>query len=104
VIAPGAIERDAGEGLGSVRVHLWSRRQARTPPLSACAPSGSVRLRRRWPTDAVQLFSGAGCSREAGIERLMRDAKDAQIKEGTNQLHRGVVADLALGRSWVRRE
>ena len=28
-----------------------------------------------------------------GIERLMRDAKGAQIYEGTNQIHRGIVAD-----------
>ena len=29
-----------------------------------------------------------GYSRETGIERLMRDAKGAQIYEGTNQIHR----------------
>jgi alkylation response protein AidB-like acyl-CoA dehydrogenase len=52
----------------------------------------------RVTTDAVQLFGGAGYSREAGIERLMRDAKGAQIYEGTNQVHRGIVADAILGR------
>ena len=49
-------------------------------------------------TDAVQLFGGSGYSRETGIERLMRDAKGAQIYEGTNQIHRGIVADAILGR------
>jgi alkylation response protein AidB-like acyl-CoA dehydrogenase len=49
-------------------------------------------------TDAVQLFGGSGYSRETGIERLMRDAKGAQIYEGTNQVHRGIVADAILGR------
>jgi alkylation response protein AidB-like acyl-CoA dehydrogenase len=49
-------------------------------------------------TDAVQLFGGAGYSRETGVERLMRDAKGAQIYEGTNQVHRGIVADAILGR------
>ncbi len=52
----------------------------------------------RVATDAVQLFGGAGYSRETGIERLMRDAKGAQIYEGTNQVHRGIVADAILGR------
>ncbi len=52
----------------------------------------------RVTTDAVQLFGGAGYSRETGVERLMRDAKGAQIYEGTNQVHRGVVADALLGR------
>jgi len=50
-------------------------------------------------TDAVQLFGGSGYSRETGIERLMRDAKGAQIYEGTNQIHRLIVADAVLERS-----
>jgi butyryl-CoA dehydrogenase len=48
-------------------------------------------------TDAVQLFGASGYSRETGIERLMRDAKGAQIYEGTNQIHRLIVAADALG-------
>ena len=44
-------------------------------------------------TDAVQLFGATGYSRETGLERLMRDAKGAQIYEGTNQIHRMIVAD-----------
>ena len=52
----------------------------------------------RVTTDAVQLFGGTGYSRETGVERLMRDAKGAQIYEGTNQVHRGIVADAILGR------
>jgi alkylation response protein AidB-like acyl-CoA dehydrogenase len=52
----------------------------------------------RVATDAVQLFGGAGYSRETGIERLMRDAKGAQIYEGTNQIHRLIVADELMKR------
>ena len=52
----------------------------------------------RVTTDAVQLFGGSGYSRETGVERLMRDAKGAQIYEGTNQVHRVIVADAILGR------
>jgi butyryl-CoA dehydrogenase len=47
----------------------------------------------RVATDAVQLFGSSGYSRETGVERLMRDAKGAQIYEGTNQIHRLIVAD-----------
>ena len=47
-------------------------------------------------TDAVQLFGASGYSRETGVERLMRDAKGAQIYEGTNQIHRLIVADGLL--------
>ena len=52
----------------------------------------------RVATDAVQLFGGTGYSRETGIERLMRDAKGAQIYEGTNQIHREIVAAEVLKR------
>ena len=48
-------------------------------------------------TEAVQLFGASGYSRETGIERLMRDAKGAQIYEGTNQIHRLIVADDVFG-------
>jgi len=50
----------------------------------------------RVATDAVQLFGASGYSRETGVERLMRDAKGAQIYEGTNQIHRIIVADEVL--------
>jgi alkylation response protein AidB-like acyl-CoA dehydrogenase len=53
----------------------------------------------RVATDAVQLFGASGYSREAGIERLMRDAKGAQIYEGTNQIHREIVAGEVLKRA-----
>ena len=53
----------------------------------------------RVATDAVQLFGASGYSRETGIERLMRDAKGAQIYEGTNQIHREIVAGEVLKRT-----
>ncbi len=53
----------------------------------------------RVATEAVQLFGASGYSRETGIERLMRDAKGAQIYEGTNQIHRLIVADEVLRRA-----
>jgi butyryl-CoA dehydrogenase len=52
----------------------------------------------RVATDAVQLFGASGYARDTGIERLMRDAKGAQIYEGTNQIHRLIVADEVLKR------
>ncbi len=53
-------------------------------------------------TDAVQIYGGAGYSRENPVERLMRDAKGAQIYEGTNQIHRLIVAQQLLEQ--LRRE
>jgi alkylation response protein AidB-like acyl-CoA dehydrogenase len=53
-------------------------------------------------TDAVQVYGGAGYSRDNPVERLMRDAKGAQIYEGTNQIHRLIVAQHLL--DGLRRE
>jgi alkylation response protein AidB-like acyl-CoA dehydrogenase len=43
-------------------------------------------------TDAVQIFGGAGYMKDFPVERFMRDAKINQIFEGTNQIHRLIVA------------
>jgi alkylation response protein AidB-like acyl-CoA dehydrogenase len=43
-------------------------------------------------TDAVQVFGGYGYTRDYPVERWMRDAKLAQIFEGTNQIQRIVIA------------
>jgi alkylation response protein AidB-like acyl-CoA dehydrogenase len=47
-------------------------------------------------TDAVQLFGGAGYTRDFPVERMMRDAKITQIYEGTNQINRMVMARALL--------
>jgi len=43
-------------------------------------------------TDAVQVFGGYGYTKDYPVERWMRDAKLAQIFEGTNQIQRMVIA------------
>ena len=43
-------------------------------------------------TDAVQIMGGAGYSKEAPLEKYMRDAKVMQIFEGSNQVQRGIIA------------
>ncbi len=47
-------------------------------------------------TDAVQLFGGAGFTRDFPVERMMRDAKITQIYEGTNQIQRVVMSRALL--------
>jgi alkylation response protein AidB-like acyl-CoA dehydrogenase len=47
-------------------------------------------------TDAVQLFGGAGYTKDFPVERMMRDAKVTQIYEGTNQIQRVVIARRLL--------
>ena len=43
-------------------------------------------------TDAVQVFGGAGYTRDFRVERYMREAKITQIFEGTNQIQRLVIS------------
>jgi butyryl-CoA dehydrogenase len=83
-------------------VHEAARAKDRGEPLaevSSLAKWTASDTAMRVATDAVQLFGGSGYSRETGIERLMRDAKGAQIYEGTNQIHRLIVADAVLKRA-----
>ena len=48
-------------------------------------------------TDAIQVFGGAGYTRDYPVERYFREAKVLQIVEGTNQVQR-----LVIGRSLGR--
>jgi alkylation response protein AidB-like acyl-CoA dehydrogenase len=48
-------------------------------------------------THAVQIHGAYGVSEEYPVARYFRDAKVFQIVEGNNQLHRGIVAEYALG-------
>jgi alkylation response protein AidB-like acyl-CoA dehydrogenase len=46
--------------------------------------------------NAVQVFGGSGYIRGFEVERLYRDAKITQIYEGTNQIHRMIIARSLL--------
>ena len=47
-------------------------------------------------TEAVQIFGGYGYMREYPVERLMRDAKGAQIADGTNEIQRLIISRYIL--------
>ncbi len=48
-------------------------------------------------TDAVQVHGAYGVSPEYQVGRLLRDAKVLQIVEGSNDLHRALIAEMELG-------
>ena len=63
---------------------------------SASAKAFASDVAMKVTTDAVQLFGGAGYTRDFPVERMMRDAKITQIYEGTNQINRMVIARQLL--------
>jgi alkylation response protein AidB-like acyl-CoA dehydrogenase len=63
-----------------------------TKKLSAMAKLYTSYVAVRVTTDAVQVRGGYGDMRDYSVERMMRDAKGAQIPEGPNQVQRLVVA------------
>jgi hypothetical protein len=88
-------------GVDAARLLTWRAARMR----DAGAPINVASSMAKWyasdtamrvTTDAVQIYGGAGYSRDNPVERLMRDAKGAQIYEGTNQIHRLIVAQQLL--------
>jgi alkylation response protein AidB-like acyl-CoA dehydrogenase len=49
-------------------------------------------------TNAIQIHGAYGTHEDYVVGRHFRDAKVLQIVEGTNQLHRLMVAEYALGK------
>jgi alkylation response protein AidB-like acyl-CoA dehydrogenase len=97
MLAEMARDVEAARGLVLAAAAATDRGEALAVPSSLAKWTASDTA-MRVATEAVQLFGASGYSRETGLERLMRDAKGAQIYEGTNQIHRLIVADELLGR------
>jgi acyl-CoA dehydrogenase len=88
-------------GVDAARLLTWRAARMRDAGQPINSPSSMAKwyasdTAMRVTTDAVQIYGGAGYSRDNPVERLMRDAKGAQIYEGTNQIHRLIVAQGLL--------
>jgi butyryl-CoA dehydrogenase len=95
LLAEMAVQVDAA------RLLTWRAARMRDAGQPINSPSSMAKwyasdVAMRVTTDAVQIYGGAGYSRDNPVERLMRDAKGAQIYEGTNQIHRLIVAQQVL--------
>ena len=92
-----AMLADAATAVEASRLLTWRAARLRDAGQPINAASSMAKLfasdtAMRVATDAVQIYGGAGYSRDNPVERFMRDAKGAQIYEGTNQIQRLVVA------------
>ena len=96
-----AMLADAATRVEASRLLTWRAARIRDAGGPINAPSSMAKMfasdtAMQVTTDAVQIYGGAGYSRDNPVERLMRDAKGAQIYEGTNQIHRLIVAQQLL--------
>ena len=92
-----AILADAAVAVDASRLLTWRAARLRDAGGSINAASSMAKMfasdtAMRVATDAVQVYGGAGYSRDNPVERFMRDAKGAQIYEGTNQVQRLIIA------------
>ena len=90
---------DMAMGIAASRALVYECAQAgdagdwdRLNVLASMAKCVASDMAMKVTTDAVQVFGGYGYTRDYPVERMMRDAKLAQIFEGTNQIQRVVVA------------
>ncbi len=102
-----AMLADMATAVEAARLLTWRAARLRDAGRPINAASSMAKMfasdaAMRVTTDAVQVYGGAGYSRENPVERFMRDAKGAQIYEGTNQIHRLIIAQELLDE--LRRE
>jgi len=71
----------------------WTVDQGKTGTLeSSMAKCFASDAAMRVTDEAIQIFGGYGYMRDYPVEKLLRDAKLAQIYEGTNEIQRIVIA------------
>jgi alkylation response protein AidB-like acyl-CoA dehydrogenase len=92
-----AMLADAAVAVDASRLLTWRAARLRDAGGQITAASSMAKMfasdtAMRVATDAVQIYGGAGYSRDNPVERFMRDAKGAQIYEGTNQVQRLIIA------------
>ena len=96
-----AILADAAVAVEASRLLTWRAARLRDAGGSINAASSMAKMfasdtAMRVTTDAVQVYGGAGYSRDNPVERFMRDAKGAQIYEGSNQIQRLIIAQQLI--------
>lgn len=73
------------------------QRGERARRLTSMAKMYATDVAFRSAADALQIHGAYGVSPEYRIGRLLRDSKVLQIVEGSNDLHRALIAEMSLG-------
>ncbi len=91
-LADMAVSLEASRGLLEQAAMAYMESDPRRRRLSSTAKLHASETAMRVTREAVQVFGGYGYAREYPVERLFRDAKVTEIYEGTNEIHRVIVA------------
>jgi alkylation response protein AidB-like acyl-CoA dehydrogenase len=96
MLADMAMKIEAARHLVYASAAATERGDPRKGFLASAAKTYASDVAMQVTVDAVQLFGGAGYTRDFPVERMMRDAKITQIYEGTNQIQRVVMSRALL--------
>jgi alkylation response protein AidB-like acyl-CoA dehydrogenase len=96
MLADMAMEIEAARQLVYKAAASIDQKASDVPMLSAMAKCYATDVAMKVTTDAVQILGGAGLMQDFPCERMMRDAKQCQIVEGTNQIQRVIIASQLL--------
>lgn len=92
LLADLATHIEASRALTYKAAALLDRQQPQAVQYAAMAKCFGSDTAMHVTTEAVQLLGGHGYTRAHPVERMMRDAKQLQILDGTNQIQRLVIA------------
>ena len=98
---------DMATELDAARLLVWrgawmQDQKMRTTRESSVAKYYAARATMRACNSAIQIHGGYGYTREFDVERYLRDAKLAEIGEGTNEVQKMVIARELL-KDWSER-
>lgn len=91
-LADMATRLEAARGLVYRAALAYEVNEPRRRKLSSMAKLYASEAAMHITREAVQVFGGYGYSREYPVEKLFRDAKVTEIYEGTNEIHRLIIA------------
>lgn len=91
-LADMATHLEAARGLLYRAAQAYEVNEPRRRKMSSMAKLYASEAAMYLTREAVQVFGGYGYSREYPVEKLFRDAKVTEIYEGTNEIHRLIIA------------
>jgi butyryl-CoA dehydrogenase/acyl-CoA dehydrogenase len=98
MLADMATQTEAARQLLYMAAAKFDRGEKNSLMYSSMAKLFATDMAMKVTTDAIQILGGYGFDRDYPVQQFWKDAKAGQIYEGTNQIHRIVIAQQLLGK------